>query len=719
MENAASVDKVVGTAPARCPAWAVAWTVAALIAVSAFVMALKPLRSPDVWHHVGCGRLVAELGGPAHADVFSCTAPGQRWIQYEWLAQLTFYEIHRFGGVTGLILFRAGVIALTALVLLVACRARGGAWPACGAAMALALVAASGRFFTRPEIFTWLWLAGCMWSLELLRRGRHRLFFVPAIMIVLWVNMHGAWPAGLALLGLTCGGETALAWLRAREITARLPLVAGHEPLPRRTILWLWAAFGLAIAATLLNPFGVFIWEVPFKLASTPDVHRVIAEWHRPGLQHWLDPQHVGAYVALLACVLAWRALRLTDALVVAFFGLLSLTAVRHIAIAMLIVVPTVALLLTDLWRRTATRMPKLGALSQPPAGIAATALLCALCVWLALGPRFERLGVRLDARVYPIGATAFLERNALDGNLFNSYSYGNYLLYARYPHNRVFIDGRVDMYGPEPLRLFERVLTAAPDWPDILRKYDVDLCVLEIARPPEPAILRALHRSRDWALVYWDDISAVYVRRSESRRDFLDRAYVYSVYPRDFDPALAETPERLRKAEQDYRRRLGEDPQSVIALYGLGRCLEARGEAMDAMSFYKAAVAVDPDAETVWYAMGVTALKMGAFGGAEPAFRRVLELNPKSTQAMLALSAVLLQRGLLDAAETECLRAISTEPGNWKARASLARICERRGDLVRAVAAAEEALRLDANPATRALVKELKDKATPSGGTR
>ena len=717
MENAAAVNTSGGTAQARWPAWA-AWALAGLIAASAFVMALKPLRSPDVWHHVGCGRLVAELGGPARADVFSCTAPGHRWVQYEWLAQWTFYEVHRFAGVTGLILFRAGIIALTALLLLLACRVRGTPWPACGVALALALLAASGRFFTRPEIFTWLWLAGCMAALELLRRGRHRLFFLPALMIVPWVNMHGAWPAGLALLGLTCGGETLLAWLHGRPVAARLPFVAGHGPLPRPTILWLWAAFGLAVAATLVNPFGVHIWEVPFKLASTPDVHRVIAEWHRPGLQHWLDPQHLGAYVTLLACALAWRALRLTDALVVGFFGLLSLTAVRHIAVAMLVVAPVTAALLAVLWTRASARAPRLAAWGRPQAGLAAVAGLCALCVWLALGVRFERFGVRLDERVYPLGATAFLERNALDGNLFNSYTYGNYLLYARHPHNRVFIDGRVDMYGPEPLRLFERVLTAAPDWADILRKYDVDLCVIETARPPEPAILRALHRSRDWALVYWDDLSAVYVRRSEARRGFLAGAYVYSVYPRDFDPALAETPERLRKAEQDYRRRLAEDPRSVMALYGLGRCLEARGAAIEAMQFYQDAVAVDPKAETVWYALGVCALKMGAFGGAEPAFRRVLELNPLSTQAMLALSAVLLQRGQLDAAEAECLRAARTEPANWKAHANLARICERRGDPARALAAAEEALRLDPNPATRALVKELKDKTTP-GGTR
>jgi len=714
MEDRAS-EHMGGT---RAPERWVAWAVAALVVAAAFVMALKPLRSPDVWHHVACGRLAAGLGGPARADVFSCTAQGQRWIQYEWLAQWTFYQTHRFGGVTGLILLRAGAVALTALLLLMACRARKGtAWPACGVALALALLASSGRFFTRPELFTWLCLAGMMWALEALRRGRHGLFWVPALLMVPWVNMHGAWPAGLALLGLTCAGETALVWAQGRPGLSRLPLAAGHEPLPSRTLRRLWTAFGLALAATLINPFGFHIWEVPFKLAGAPEIHRVIAEWHRPGLAHWLDPQHVGAYVALAACALGWRTLRPADALVVLFFGALSLTAVRHIAVALLITAPTVAAALAALGREALVRAPRLEP-ARPWTVVAGVALLCALCVWLAMGLRFQRFGVRLDDRVYPLGAAAFLEGNALDGNLFNSYTYGNYLLYARYPRNLVFIDGRVDMYGTGPLQLYETVINARPDWPAILARYDVDLCVIETARPPEPPLLRALHRSPEWALTYWDAVSAVYVRRSPRREAFLAQAYVYSVYPRDFDPALTESPERLQRAERDYRRRLTEDPACVLALYGLGRCLEARGKTLEAMAAYRAAVEADPAAETVWYAMGICALKMDALGGAAPALRRVLELNPKSVPALLALCAVELRQSRPGEAEAVCRRALKLEPGNWKIHANLARVREAQGDLPGALAAAGEAARLDSGPAARALLQEMTDKTRKRGGT-
>ena len=114
-----------------------------------------------------------------------------------------------------------------------------------------------------------------------------------------WVNMHGAWPAGLAWLGLICAGETALL------------LFGAASRLPKPAVLRLWAALGLAAAATLVNPYGFHIWEVPLKLTSSPEMSAVIAEWQRPGLAHWLDIRHVGAWIFLLAILAAPR--RLAD----------------------------------------------------------------------------------------------------------------------------------------------------------------------------------------------------------------------------------------------------------------------------------------------------------------------------------------------------------------------------------------------------------------------
>jgi hypothetical protein len=114
----------------------------------------------------------------------------------------------------------------------------------------------SPRFFSRPETFTWVLFAGWLIAVEKVRSGRGAYFVLPAILMIPWVNTHGAWPAGLAWLGLICGGETALR------------LSGAATRLPRTTVLRLWAALGLAAVATLVNPYGFHIWEVPFKLTT-------------------------------------------------------------------------------------------------------------------------------------------------------------------------------------------------------------------------------------------------------------------------------------------------------------------------------------------------------------------------------------------------------------------------------------------------------------------
>ena len=688
--------------------------IASVVILSAFLMALKPLRSPDVWHHVKSGWLVAQNGGPATVDVFSCTAQGQPWIQYEWLAQLIFYGIFNTTGVTGLVLFRAAVVALTAFLLLAAARARRGTgWAATGAAVALALCAASGRFFTRPEIFTWLIFAGWLVAVEKVRQGRQGFLLLPALLMIPWVNMHGAWPAGLAWLGLMAAGETARLLLRP------------ESALSRRTVGALWGALALALAATLANPYGSRIWEVPFKLSRAAEVTTFIAEWRRPDWAHWLDPQHIGAWILLAALLAAPLAVAIPDALVILFFGALSLTARRHLALAMIVVSPILAAQLSFLWNWSLRRAPPLTARFKALAGVLATVAVCALLTLLALGFRLERAGIGMEKGIYPVGAAAFIADNHLGGNLYNSYAFGNYLLFRLYPGNRVFIDGRVDMYGESVLRLYNRVRQAAParqgdavaspDWRKILADRSIDIAVVETAREPDRPLLEALHRSDDWALVYWDDLSAVYVERSPRRRDFLEHAYVYSVPPGGFDPARLRGPGLAGKAgdviraQKDYERKLGEDPDCALALQGLAECFHLRGLHQEEFNLLQRAAALHPEVAGLQYNLGQASLEVGRLKEAEEAFRRAIQLGEHQVEAYVNLGGIFQNTGRPEKAQSCYRKALRLDPKNWLAYWNLSRVYEGIGDLDEALASAEEVVRLRPNDArARQRVEEL-----------
>jgi len=658
VNDSAASPKVSGTAGLAPSVWA-GRTITMAVILSCFLMAMQPIRSADVWHHVKSGWLVEQNGGPARAEVFSCTAQGKRWIQYEWLSQYLIHRAHEAGGVAGLLLFRAVGVAAAAALLLLACRGRGAGWVASGVAVVLAMCCGSGRFFSRPEIFTLVILAGTMACFERMRLGRGKLWILPAILMIPWVNMHGAWVAGLAYMGLVCAGDSA-------------PLLrGGGSPTQKRTWAFLWIALGLATVATMANPFGAHIWEVPFKLSKSPIVREVIAEWKRPDAAHWLKFRHLGVLLFLGALLAAPRRITLTDGMIIVFFGALSLTARRHLALAMLVTAPIFARQMGFVWE-------------QPwwPAGIkkalggrwriATPILICVMAVIVALGGAgLPKAGVGIDKTKYPIGAARFMSENALDGNIFNSYAFGNYLLFARYQQNHVFIDGRVDMYGGEIVELYDEVRTAGEGWQQALKDYSVETCVIETSRETDSALLAQLEKSPDWALVYWDDISAIYVERSEKHAAFLEQAYVFAVPPDTPNPPMLRTPEGLARAEMDYRKTLERDPDCVLALWGMAECLRRRGMLDDAITALERAVELAPDVAMLNFNLGACLLQTGRPNEAEGYLKlsarqagRGENPNPMlRTMALWNLSIVHENQGRLDKAISLMEEVVRLQP--------------------------------------------------------
>lgn len=707
---------MMGTACSGPSTRRVATVIAFAAVAAAMLMALQPVRSPDVWHHIKSGELVAQ-GGPARTDPFSCTAHGQRWIQYEWLAQRVIYEVWTLGGVAGLMLMQVAMIGLTAFLLFRAACLRAGRdsaaddalvkSAAAGLAVALAMCAASDRIFTRPELFSWAILAAWLVAQERLRAGQLRWIVAFPILTALWVNLHGAWPAGLALLGLLCGAETIL-------------LLAGRPAaLSAKALIPLWAAFGLTLPATLLNPYGWHVWEVPFKLSQSDVVRASILEWQRPGWGDWLTLRNLGVVALLVGLVAALRAMKLRDWFVLLFFGALAFTARRHIAVAMLVTAPILAALLAAMWGRFTAKNAENGRNAGPNDGgradndvvrseirnqysvisnpvPVAVIVACLLLAYIALGFRLERAGVGLKERAYPIAAAEFLVSNKLGGNMFNSYAYGNYLLYACYPHNHVFIDGRVDMYGERVVKLYDAVRLASQEWRSILAQYDITLCVLETTRATDEKLLRALCRDPAWALVFWNADSAIFLRRAPEREEFLRSARVWHYLPGQFDAEALRSPQALLLAAAEFRLKLDEDPGCMPAMYSLARVEALLGRDAEALSILKNALAIEPYNPLLHYELGT--LLMGAkemLPEAERAFRRAIALGGQQGSAHLALSVIRHRQKDLPGAIDEARAALKFSPDNWRVHWNLSVLYEEAGRIPEAVAEMEAVLKL------------------------
>ncbi|HNT73739.1 MAG TPA: hypothetical protein PKH77_01830 [Anaerolineae bacterium] len=493
-----------------------------LLCIAGFAMALREIHDPDLWWHLATGRYIWEQRQIPRVDVFSHTMRGTRWYTHEWLAEVIFYGLYRLGGEAALIVGAAGIVALTLMTLYAQCQSRPYA---AAFVVILGAVASAITWGVRPQMFTFLFAALYMGLIEKYRQRMNDqkqisstdsidedgqkiranpfnplnflhsdvglLCAFPLLMIV-WVNAHGGYFLGLALLaGVICGDGLAR-------------LVGWVSP---RTLSWaalraLGIALGGCVLATLINPNGYHMLWYPFETLTSSAMQTYIQEWASPNF-------HNSDFWPFAALLLGGAALMvglrhrpdLTDGLL--FFGLggAGLLSARHIPLFVVIAVPVVSRALT--------------AAKVPQSRRNFTALNWAILA-LALLATGARLYVVLEknradrATRYPQAALAYIESHGLrDAAIYNSYKWGGYLVWQDIP---VFIDGRADVYGDAFIEQFLTAYFVRPGWRAALDAYRPDYVLIEA----RATLAVLLDEAPEWERVYTDDVSVIFVRETK-----------------------------------------------------------------------------------------------------------------------------------------------------------------------------------------------------------
>lgn len=503
-------------------------------------LALFPISSVDAYYHLAVGhRILAERSIPARG-VGSATLGQAPWHDNEWGFQVVAAIVGRTSrdpdgvlvltpaGRRGLVLLRALCLAAT-LALLSAQMARSGVHALARAvAVWVAAFLTFGNLFwdVRPQILSYLAFAAVSYLLERDRLGTR--WAAPAILavIALWANVHGAFITGVALIGAEAAGDL------TDGIFSRL----GGDSRSRGLRLAVLTA--LAPLAACLNPHGWSQVVHPFLYMLHPEIHAANAEWERPDLLHL--PLLVLTTLAMIAGLVANGRPRIAEALRLAAFSLLFSTAIRHLPLVALVFVPIATAHLVGASRRGGWRrhLDPTGSRWGPSwqRGLAATGLAIAVVVlsgakFVSLRPRFEER----TSRPMPERSVRFLARERVEGNGLNEYRFGGFLMFRMYPAERVFMDGRNDLYGAFRSDVFDRILfTQAgwrPIWDDAVRRYDVGWVLVDEKEP----IVDALRGDPEWLTGPGGAVPvvverpgeegiAVLLRNTESNRERLPR---------------------------------------------------------------------------------------------------------------------------------------------------------------------------------------------------
>ena len=443
-----------------------------------------PIRSEDLWWHLGMGRVIAVAQAVPHSDAFTYTRFGAPYFDQPWLAQLVMYALFAGSGLAGLLACGFLImISAEALAVLSGMRRGAGFGLACLVQLTLAPVAWRG-WAMRPQAFAVPLFAAFVYVLTSYRRDARAPLWMLPLLSVAWANLHGSFPLGLALVLLTLGAT----WLDAR--VALRPLV--------------WTALGCGVAP-VANPRGPALFGYVHSLLDNSAVRAIAREWQPLTLT---DSE--GKYVALVLAAALVLGLRrracLGDWLIVAPFALLELTAVRNGIWLSLVLGPIAAGWITRAPAALPVRLPR-HALAVSAIG---TSLLAMTPWWK---PHLIRMpyGALAWHQRTPIAVVSWMDQTAREpSRLFHGMGAGSYLIWAR-PKQRVFIDPRIELY---PRKQWDDALALARGerlW-EIADRYRFDAWLLD--QHAEAPLIAALRKVRKLRASYEDADSVHFERR-------------------------------------------------------------------------------------------------------------------------------------------------------------------------------------------------------------
>ncbi len=169
--------------------------------------ALESVRDPDIWWHLADARQLTSTHHFMTTETNSFTVGGKRWVNPEWLAELPYWFSYQALHLRGIYLFE-WLMTCANLVFMYWRGYRrsghaGAAWWAAGLAFLLISVNSGPRTIAMAYIA----MSSELFILEAAERGKTRLLWLLPPLFFIWVNLHGSWLIGLALLVLyiLCG----------------------------------------------------------------------------------------------------------------------------------------------------------------------------------------------------------------------------------------------------------------------------------------------------------------------------------------------------------------------------------------------------------------------------------------------------------------------------------------------------------------------------------
>ncbi len=383
-----------------------------------------PIEEGDLSVWIAVGKQTLNTNTLVKHDLYS-VLPTSDFV-YPVLTTLIYAGIDKLGGILAVSIFHK-LILVAILFFWYHHLAPKGEWTIDRILIyLLSILGASFVFIDRPALFGVLWFIVLLSFLDEKKMSNRAIIAIFMVNII-WVNTHGSWPILFAILGYR---------------------ISFQYFFDRRSVKVDLFFFVVLLASTLINPFGhkIFFYVLETAIISK---ERMIDEWMPIQFSGKYASQGLVFLLMAISSIYFALKLKLKDSVSSCFWPLLlsGFIVIRntiwpHFAFPILVnkfLPPS----------KPATEIAKKSAFN----GGIVVFLFIVMCFFVPyFKPKVEHLLPEnkkdVFSRYSPIKISEYLNRNKLEGAIFNQWELGSFLIYRQ--NKKIFLDTRNIIYKKE-----------------------------------------------------------------------------------------------------------------------------------------------------------------------------------------------------------------------------------------------------------------------------
>jgi len=506
----------------------------------------------DLFWHLSTARYIIDNAEIPSTDVFSYMTYGKTWIPFEWGWDILAYFVYKIDRFVSLAFFSTCLILLTYFLLYRSLKTSGVSLSLSVLCLTILTLGLMVRFTVKPHLVSYLFLSLVLSILIGYKYvSPHKvknLFFLPLIFI-LWANIHMGVLAGIALLSVFTASEVVI--FRMRNKLSSFPADIS-SPSRLRVVLLIYI---LSLGACLVNPHGLETYSYVISHLKLKQME-VVYEWLSPFTSAYVFRSYNIIYYLYLAAspLVVYYSFCSRDIFPLLVYGVFLYHSTTSVRFTSDFLVTGTFFLVTsvDFVMKKSSALKKVEELINRK--LFFKVFLCLVLVLLIASVPGSRLysflgyqriaGIGVDFDNFPSKMIEFMKQTQIADigeRPFNSYETGGYFIW-NFPGKKNFIDSRG--VNDEVWERYVSVINTQPGFLQILDNLKPDYFMwfvpdVNYSRDPgflNYGILSYLFNSpQEWKLVYWDDMSLLFVRNSEKFTPIIEHYQYNYVTPFNF----------------------------------------------------------------------------------------------------------------------------------------------------------------------------------------